>query len=89
MTDLIAGRSFDLVLLDPPRTGAADLLDAFIGIGAERVLYVSCHPGTRNAWWRMAVTNWQLRVSWICLRRPFMLSRWYYLSVDFDARQIM
>jgi 23S rRNA (uracil1939-C5)-methyltransferase len=46
MQDLVAGQSIDLVLLDPPRTGAAELLDALLGIGAERVLYVSCHPGT-------------------------------------------
>ncbi len=46
MVDLIAGQSFDLVLLDPPRTGAAELLDVLIDIRAERILYVSCHPGT-------------------------------------------
>jgi len=37
---------FDLVLLDPPRTGAAELLPALGRIGARRILYVSCHPGT-------------------------------------------
>ncbi len=46
MPEQISGRSFDLVLLDPPRTGAAEILDALIRIGADRVLYVSCHPGT-------------------------------------------
>ena len=46
MADFVAGRSFDLVLLDPPRTGAAEVLESLISIGAERVLYVSCHPGT-------------------------------------------
>jgi 23S rRNA (uracil1939-C5)-methyltransferase len=44
--DLAAGQSFDLVLLDPPRTGMAELLDAVINIRARRILYVSCHPGT-------------------------------------------
>lgn len=38
--------SFDLVLLDPPRTGAAELLPALAGVGARRIVYVSCHPGT-------------------------------------------
>lgn len=38
--------SFDLVLLDPPRTGAAALLPALAGVGARRIVYVSCHPGT-------------------------------------------
>lgn len=45
-TDLAADRRVDLVLLDPPRTGAAELIDPLIDIGAARVLYVSCHPGT-------------------------------------------
>jgi 23S rRNA (uracil1939-C5)-methyltransferase len=38
--------SFDLALLDPPRTGAAELLPALAGVGARRIVYVSCHPGT-------------------------------------------
>lgn len=37
---------FDLVLLDPPRTGAAELLPALGRSGARRIVYVSCHPGT-------------------------------------------
>jgi 23S rRNA (uracil1939-C5)-methyltransferase len=37
---------FDLVLLDPPRTGAAELLPALGRIAARRIVYVSCHPGT-------------------------------------------
>ena len=37
---------FDLVLLDPPRTGAAELLPALARVGARRIVYVSCHPGT-------------------------------------------
>ncbi len=38
--------SFDAVLLDPPRMGAAAILPALPATGARRVLYVSCHPGT-------------------------------------------
>ena len=37
---------FDLVLLDPPRTGAAELLPALGKLAARRIGYVSCHPGT-------------------------------------------
>ena len=38
--------SFDLVLLDPPRAGALEVLP-LIGRGrARRVVYISCHPGT-------------------------------------------
>ncbi|MEZ5564418.1 MAG: 23S rRNA (uracil(1939)-C(5))-methyltransferase RlmD [Gammaproteobacteria bacterium] len=37
---------FDLVLLDPPRTGAAELLPALGKLAARRIVYISCHPGT-------------------------------------------
>lgn len=37
---------FDLALLDPPRTGAAELLPALAGVAPRRIVYVSCHPGT-------------------------------------------
>jgi 23S rRNA (uracil1939-C5)-methyltransferase len=37
---------FDLALLDPPRTGAAELLPALARTGPRRIVYVSCHPGT-------------------------------------------
>lgn len=37
---------FDLVVLDPPRTGALEMMDVFGKIRARRVLYVSCHPGS-------------------------------------------
>ncbi len=37
---------FDLVLLDPPRTGAVELLPALGKLAARRIVYVSCHPGT-------------------------------------------
>ncbi|MGD8497479.1 MAG: 23S rRNA (uracil(1939)-C(5))-methyltransferase RlmD [Chromatiales bacterium] len=35
---------FDRVLLDPPRSGAAEVLPLVAASGAPRVLYVSCHP---------------------------------------------
>jgi 23S rRNA (uracil1939-C5)-methyltransferase len=37
---------FDLVLLDPPRTGAVELLPALGKLAVRRIVYVSCHPGT-------------------------------------------
>jgi 23S rRNA (uracil1939-C5)-methyltransferase len=37
---------FTHVLLDPPRTGAADVLPAVARLAPDRVVYVSCHPGS-------------------------------------------
>lgn len=34
------------VLLDPPRTGAVDVLPAVARLAPKRLVYVSCHPGT-------------------------------------------
>ncbi len=39
-------RRYDFVLLDPPRSGAAEMLAHIAASGAKRVVYVSCHPGT-------------------------------------------
>ncbi|MBV9695894.1 MAG: 23S rRNA (uracil(1939)-C(5))-methyltransferase RlmD [Gammaproteobacteria bacterium] len=41
-----ARERFSHVLLDPPRSGARELLPALAGVGAQRVLYISCHPGS-------------------------------------------
>ena len=38
--------SFDKVLLDPPRSGAAEILAHLPKMGAKRIVYVSCYPGT-------------------------------------------
>lgn len=37
---------FDAVLLNPPRSGALDILALIAATGGRRILYVSCHPGT-------------------------------------------
>ncbi|MDZ4180632.1 MAG: 23S rRNA (uracil(1939)-C(5))-methyltransferase RlmD [Coriobacteriia bacterium] len=38
---------FDVVLVDPPRTGlASDAVPALINTGARRIVYVSCDPAT-------------------------------------------
>lgn len=36
----------DKVLLDPPRSGAAEILDVVASTGASRIVYCSCHPAT-------------------------------------------
>lgn len=40
------GRAFDIVLLDPPRSGAADLVSDICRLVPERIIYISCDPGT-------------------------------------------
>jgi 23S rRNA (uracil1939-C5)-methyltransferase len=37
---------FDQVLIDPPRSGAFEILPVVAGSGARRVVYVSCNPAT-------------------------------------------
>ncbi len=41
-----AREPWDALLLDPPRAGAAELLEALPARATRRVLYVSCHPGS-------------------------------------------
>jgi len=35
---------FDLILLDPPRTGARETVGQLVHYGARRILYISCNP---------------------------------------------
>jgi 23S rRNA (uracil1939-C5)-methyltransferase len=37
---------YDRVLIDPPRAGAREVLPVVAKCGAQRVVYVSCHPGS-------------------------------------------
>ena len=39
-------QTYDKVLLDPPRSGAFEVLAHLPRMGAERIVYVSCYPGT-------------------------------------------
>jgi 23S rRNA (uracil1939-C5)-methyltransferase len=41
-----AQQRYDRVLLDPPRAGAREVIANFGALGAQRVVYVSCHPAT-------------------------------------------
>ncbi len=39
-------QAYDRIVLDPPRSGAAHIVRELGKPGAERILYVSCHPGS-------------------------------------------
>jgi len=41
-----AGRKFNLILLDPPRQGATEIISQLPALGADRLLYISCDPAT-------------------------------------------
>jgi 23S rRNA (uracil1939-C5)-methyltransferase len=41
-----AGSACNKILLDPPRSGAAEIMDVLGNIAAQRIVYVSCHPGS-------------------------------------------
>ncbi|MEM9242453.1 MAG: 23S rRNA (uracil(1939)-C(5))-methyltransferase RlmD [Pseudomonadota bacterium] len=41
-----ARQSYDAILLDPPRSGAAALLEHIEPFKAAKIVYVSCHPAT-------------------------------------------
>ena len=39
-------RNFDVIILDPPRSGAADVLADMVRLRPERIIYISCDPTT-------------------------------------------
>jgi len=39
-------QSFNKALLDPPRTGAIEVLEYLPKLGVQQILYISCYPGT-------------------------------------------
>ncbi len=41
-----AERSYDLLLLDPPRAGAVEIMERMAQWRPRRVVYISCHPGS-------------------------------------------
>jgi 23S rRNA (uracil1939-C5)-methyltransferase len=43
---LEAGETFDVVILDPPRTGAAEAVRLITGLHPEKIIYISCDPPT-------------------------------------------
>jgi len=41
-----ASQRFHNALLDPPRSGALQVVELLPALGVERILYISCHPAT-------------------------------------------
>ena len=56
---------FDKVLLDPPRSGADEVLKQLPLKGLKRIVYVSCHPGSlaRDAAYLVNERGWKLRAA--------------------------
>ncbi len=45
-SELWLNKKYDKVLLDPPRSGAMEMLKYIGKLGAKRIVYVSCNPAT-------------------------------------------
>jgi 23S rRNA (uracil1939-C5)-methyltransferase len=43
---LAAGRSFETIILDPPRQGASEIVSLLPKLGPDQIIYVSCNPST-------------------------------------------
>ncbi len=37
---------FDLIVLDPPREGAKDIIEGMVDLNPEKIIYISCDPAT-------------------------------------------
>ena len=65
-------RAFDAVVLDPPRAGAAEQVEALAGSPCREIAYVSCNPATfaRDA---EMLADGGYRLEWV---RPVGQFRW-------------
>jgi len=43
---LAEGKTFDTIILDPPRQGASEILSLLPKLGAAQIIYISCNPAT-------------------------------------------
>jgi 23S rRNA (uracil1939-C5)-methyltransferase len=58
-------QGFDRLLLDPPRSGALEVLRQLPLKGLKRIVYVSCHPGSlaRDAGYLVKERGWTLQAA--------------------------
>jgi len=40
------GKTFETIILDPPRQGAPDIVSLLPNLGADQIIYISCNPAT-------------------------------------------
>jgi 23S rRNA (uracil1939-C5)-methyltransferase len=43
---LAAGKTFETIILDPPRQGASEIVSLLPKLGADQIIYISCNPAT-------------------------------------------
>lgn len=67
LTQSFMQKTYDKILLDPPRTGALEIIQQFPRLAANRVVYVSCNPATlaRDAKELVHVQKYKLKASGI------------------------
>ncbi len=61
--EMWAKASYDKILLDPPRSGAQEMIPLLARMGAKRIVYVSCHPGSLARDAGMLVNEFGYRLS--------------------------
>lgn len=62
LSEAAAGKSYDLVFMDPPRAGASeDFLRALIRLAPKRLVYISCNPETQARDLRILAGSYEVR----------------------------
>ncbi len=59
----LMNRQYDKILLDPPRSGAMEMLKYLGQLKAKRIVYVSCHPATLARDTRVLVAEYGYQLS--------------------------